>query len=318
MKKRDLNAKTVVVTGASAGLGRAIAIAFAGEGCHLGLIARSEEGLRAARADVEAAGAASVTISIADTADADAVAGAAAHLEGALGTLDIWVNNAMETIFSRFADITPEEFRRATEVTYLGFVYGTMEALKRMLAQQQGHIIQVGSALAYRSIPLQSAYCGAKAAIRGFTDSIRCELIHNQQNIDITTVHMPAMNTPQFSWARTHIPHQPQPMGKIFQPEVGADAVVHAAHYPRREYLVGGSTLMAVWGNKLLPGYMDRKMAKMSYEGQWVKDKTIPEREGNLLRPAPAGMHTVRGMFDDKARDRSPAWDITKWLTRVW
>lgn len=312
----DLKRKTVIVTGASAGLGRAIAIAFAREGCHVGLIARTEDGLKSAAAEALAAGEGAVVWAVADTADPEALAKATVDLEAQLGSIDIWVNNAMETIFSRVADITPGEFRRATEVTYLGFVYGTMEALKRMMAKGQGTIIQVGSALAYRSIPLQSAYCGAKAAIRGFTDSLRCELIHNHRNIRLSMVHMPAMNTPQFSWARTHVPHQPRPVGKIFQPEVGADAVVHAARYPKREYFVGGSTIEAVLGTKVLPGFMDHKMAKMSYEGQYASQAPIPARAGNLMQPAPVGLHTTHGQFDDKAVDHSTAWNITKWFSR--
>ncbi|MGN6423570.1 MAG: SDR family oxidoreductase [Asticcacaulis sp.] len=312
----DLKRKTVVVTGASAGLGRAIAVAFAREGCHVGLIARSEEGLKSAAAEALAAGEGAVVWAVADTADPEALGKAAVDLEAQLGPIDIWVNNAMETIFSRVADITPDEFRRVTEVTYLGFVYGTMEALKRMIARGQGTIIQVGSALAYRSIPLQSAYCGAKAAIRGFTDSLRCELIHNHRGVKLSMVHMPAMNTPQFSWARTHVPHQPQPVGKIFQPEVGADAVVHAARYPKREYFVGASTIEAVLGTKVLPGFMDHKMAKMSYEGQYASPAPIPTRAGNLMTPAAAGLHTTHGQFDDKAVDHSTAWSLTKWLSR--
>jgi short-subunit dehydrogenase len=221
----------------------------------------------------------------------------------------------METIFSRFIDITPDEFKRVTDVNYLGFVYGTMEALKRMLPRGSGHIIQVGSALAYRSIPLQSAYCGSKAAIRGYTDSIRSELIHDRSNIHLTIVHMPALNTPQFSWARTHIPHQPQPVGTVFEPEVGADAVLHAARYPRREYWVGGSTIAAIIGNKFFPGWMDRKMAEMSYEKQWVPNEMRLMQDGNLLQPSASGLHKTRGQFSSRASSRSISWEIVKWLT---
>lgn len=313
-----IEGKHVIVTGASAGLGRAIAIAFAQADAKVGLIARTEDGLRAAQQEIASRCHAATAIAVADVADAGQLASAAAKLESELGEVDIWVNNAMETIFSRFADITPEEFRRVTEVTYLGFVYGTMEAMQRMLPRERGHIIQIGSALAYRSIPLQSAYCGAKAAIRGFTDSIRCELMHNKHPLKLTLLHMPALNTPQFSWARTHIPHQPEPVGKIFQPEVGADAVLHAARYPRREYWVGGTTIAAIAGNKLFPGWMDKQMAKMSYEQQWIPNETQAERPGNLFTPESAALHTTHGRFDARATSRSLSWQIIKWLSRWW
>jgi NAD(P)-dependent dehydrogenase (short-subunit alcohol dehydrogenase family) len=313
---QPIASKNVIVTGAAAGLGRAIAIAFAKAGAHVGLIARSQEGLSGAQSELAANGALRTAIAVADVAEPSQLADAAQRLESELGPPDIWVNNAMETIFSKFDDITPEEFRRVTEVDYLGFVYGTQEALKRMLPRGQGHIIQIGSALAYRSIPLQSAYCGAKAAIRGFTDSLRCELIHNKHPIHLTIVHMPALNTPQFSWARTHLPHQPKPVGDIFQPEVGADAVLHAARYPRREYWVCGSTVAAIIGNKFFPGWMDRKMAQMSYEQQWVKGESATPRAGNLFTPADARLHKTHGRFDAQATTRSPTWSIVKALSR--
>ncbi len=190
-----------------------------------------------------------------------------------------------------------------------------MEALKRMLPRGQGHIIQVGSALAFRAIPLQSAYCGAKFAIRGFTDSLRCEMIHNRKNIRLTIVHMPALNTPQFSWARTHITHQPRPVGTIFQPELGAEAVLHAAHYPRRAYWVAGSTIAAIVGTKLFPGWMDRKMARMTYDQQWIETQPLPPRGGNLFTPAESNLHKTHGMFSSQARRKSLCWSLLRRLS---
>ena len=313
---RDIKGKNVFITGGSAGLGRAIALAFARAGANIGLLARKEEGLHGAQSEIAAVSNGKTAYAIADMANAHQVAHATTALEAELGKCDIWVNNAMETLFSRFVDMTPEEFKRITEVDYLGYVYGTMEALKSMMPREKGHIIQIGSALAYRPIPLQAAYCGAKAAIRGFTDSLRSELIHNKQKIDLTIVHMPALNTPQFSWARTHIFHQPKPVGVIFQPEVGADAVVHAARYPRREYWVGGSTLAAIIGNKFFPGWMDKKMAQMSYTQQWVQGSTQAWREGNLFQPSEAALHKTHGQFDDQAKQKSFTWMLMKSLSR--
>ena len=308
--------KVVVVTGASAGVGRAVVTEFARQGGRIGLIARGRERLEATKREVEELGGKALVLPV-DVADAQQVEKAAERVEEELGPIDIWVNDAMETVFSRFVDITPDEFKRATEVTYLGFVYGTMEAMKRMAPRNRGHIIQVGSALAYRSIPLQSPYCGGKFAVRGFTDSLRCELIHDHSPIKLSMVHMPALNTPQFSWARTHIERQPKPVGTIFQPEVGADAVVHAARYPRREYWVGGSTIAAILGNKVFPGWMDRIMARESYEQQWVKDKKRPLQDGNLFKPADLNLHKTHGQFDAEATTRSPTWDVMKWLSKL-
>jgi len=316
--KRDIAGRTVIVTGASAGLGRAIALGFARAGCRVGLIAREPDGLADACDEVRHAGNGMVACASADTSDYEALGAAAEKLEAELGPVDIWVNNAMETMFSRFAEMSVEDYHRLTEVTYLGVVHGTMHALDRFLESDCGHIIQIGSALTYRSIPLQSAYCGAKAAIRGFTDSLRSELIHNQHaNILLTMVQMPAMNTPQFDWARTHIPHRPKPVGKIFQPEVGADAVVHAAREPKREYLVGSSTVMAVLGQTFLPGWMDRKMAKISYDNQWVGDALVPEREGNLYKPGAPALHKTHGAFDNQAKGHSWSFAATKVFSHV-
>ena len=314
---RAVKGKNVIITGASAGLGRAIAIEFAKAGANVGLIARTEDGLIDAQREIAKLASVKTAIAVADVSDHAQLVEATNKLIAELGKVDIWINNAMETIFSRFDQITVDEFKRITEVNYLGYVYGTMEALKQMMPLNSGHIIQIGSALTYRSIPLQSAYCGSKAAIRGFTDSLRSELIHNQQKIDLTIVHMPALNTPQFSWARTHIPHQPEPVGKIFQPELGADAVLHAARYPRREYWVGGSTVAAIIGNKFFPGWMDRKMAELSYEQQWVKDEVKSKQEGNLFTPASLELHKTHGQFDARATLKSFTWSIMKFLSRI-
>ena len=245
--------EVVVITGASAGVGRAAVRRFAREGAYIGLVARGTDGLEAARAEVEARGGKALVLP-ADVADAAQVEAAAEKAEAELGPIDIWVNDAMTTIFAPFLEITPEEYRRATEVTYLGAVYGTMAALKRMVSRDRGTIVQVGSALAYRSIPLQAPYCGAKAAIRGFTDSIRTELVHRKSKVHLTMVQMPALNTPQFGWCATKLPNHPQPVPPIFQPEVAADAIYFAAHSRRRELYVGHSTVMAILGNKLAPG----------------------------------------------------------------
>jgi NAD(P)-dependent dehydrogenase (short-subunit alcohol dehydrogenase family) len=314
---RHIADRHVIVTGASGGLGRAVALAFAREGARLGLIARTAQGLDSAKAECGQAGAKDIFTAAADMAKPEEAAQAAAQLEAALGGFDIWINNAMETVFARVDTMTPEEYRRVTEVNYLGYVYGTLEALKRMQPKNGGHIIQIGSALAYRSIPLQSAYCATKFAIRGFTDSLRCELIHNRQDIALTIVHMPALNTPQFSWARTHEPRQPMPVGTIFQPEVGAQAVLHAARYPKREYWVGGSTVAAIIGTLFLPGWMDRKMAKMTYDQQWVPGETIPPREGNLFTPGDNALHRTHGRFDAKAKHRSLTWELIARLSRI-
>lgn len=314
---RDIKGKNVVITGASAGLGRAIAIEFAKAGANVGLIARTKSALHDVEQEIFNTLSVKTCIAAADMANYNEVEAAAQKLNQELGGIDIWVNNAMETIFSKVTDITADEFKRVTEVNYLGFVYGTQEALKLMLPKNRGHIIQIGSALSYRSIPLQSAYCASKAAIRGFTDSLRSELIHNQQKIDLTIVHMPALNTTQFSWARTHIPHQPKPVGTIFQPELGAESVVHAACHPMREYWVGGSTVAAIIGNKFFPGYMDRKMAKMCYEQQWVKNSSLPLREGNLFTAADDSIHKTHGQFDNEAKPRSFTWSVMKSLSKL-
>ncbi len=272
--------------------------------------------MEGARADVEAAGGEALAIPT-DVAFADQVEAAAEAVEKRFGPIDIWVNNAMTTIFSPLKKIKPDEFKRATEVTYLGTVYGTMAAIKRMYPRNQGTIVQVGSALAYRSIPLQSPYCGAKHAIRGFTNSLRSELIHDHSQIHITMVQMPALNTPQFNWCETRLPRHPQPMPPIFQPEVGAEAIVWAAHHKRREVYVGAPTVEAIEVNKLAPGLLDLYLARTCYDGQQTNEPVSPNRPNNLYEPV-SGDHGAHGIFDSRAHDSSTQfWQSTHrgWLT---
>ncbi len=296
--------EVVVITGASAGIGRATVRKFAEHGAYIGLVARSRDGLEGARKEVEAAGGKALVLPT-DVSDPDQVEAAAAAVEEAFGPIDIWVNDAMASILSPFKEIKPEEFRRVTEVTYLGYVYGTMAALHRMLPRDRGKIVQVGSALAYRSIPLQSAYCGAKAAIRGFTDSIRSELIHDGSNVKITMVQMPAVNTPQFGWIKNRLPNKPQPVPPIFQPEVAAEAIYWAAHNDRRELYVGSPSVKAIMANKIAPGLLDYYLANTGYSGQQTDEPADPDRQNNLWEPLP-GDHGAHGSFDNRAQDSSP------------
>ncbi len=295
--------KVVVVTGASAGVGRAVAAEFARQGARIGLIARGRERLEATKREVEELGGKALVLP-ADVADAQQVEQAAERAEQELGPIEIWVNNAMTTIFAPFLQITPEEFKRATEVTYLGQVYGTMAALKRMHARNRGCIVQIGSALAYRSIPLQAPYCGAKHAIIGFTDSIRSELIHDKSAVHITAVMLPAMNTPQFNWCRTRLPRHPQPVPPIFQPEVAARAIVWAAAHKRREVYVGWPTVKAIYGNEVAPGFADKYLAKNAYDGQQTSEPVSPDRPDNLFEPVEAD-YGAHGIFGDRAHDVS-------------
>ena len=295
--------EVVVITGGSAGVGRATAHSFAKRGAHIGLLARGTDGLETARREVESLGGRALAIPT-DVADFDQIEKAATQVETEFGPIDIWVNNAMTTVFSPFQEITPEEFKRATEVTYLGTVYGTMIALRLMMRRDCGAIVQVGSALAYRSIPLQAPYCGAKHAIRGFTDSLRSELIHDESHIHITMVQLPAMNTPQFSWCRTRLPRRPQPVPPIYQPEVAAEAIVWAAHHKRREVNVGTSTDKAIWANKVAPGLLDSYLARHAYEAQQTDRSVDPQRPDNLFAPVPGDFGT-HGVFDKAARERS-------------
>jgi NAD(P)-dependent dehydrogenase (short-subunit alcohol dehydrogenase family) len=302
--------RVVVVTGASAGVGRATAIAFAREGAAVGLLARGADGLDGARRDVEAAGGEALVVPT-DVSDPEQVERAATAVEEALGPLDIWVNNAMATVFSPFTKITPEEYKRATEATYLGYVWGTMAALRRMLPRDRGVIVQVGSALAYRAIPLQAPYCGAKHAIQGFTESVRCELLHDRSSVRLTMVQLPALNTPQFDWGRSRMPRKPQPVPPIYQPEVAADAIVWAAGARRREVYVGGSTVITTLGDKLAPSLGERYLAWRGYDSQQTDEPAEPERRDNLFDALP-GDWGARGRFDRAAHPRSLQFWATK------
>jgi short-subunit dehydrogenase len=313
----DSRAEVVVITGASAGVGRATARAFARQGARMGLIARGQAGLEGARAEVEELGG-RATLIRADVADAEAVERAAAAVEEEFGPIDVWVNNAMCSVFAPVIETTAAEYRRVTEVTYLGFVHGTLSALRRMLPRDRGTIVQVGSALAYRGIPLQSAYCAAKHAIQGFNDSLRAELIHDGSNVKVTMVQMPALNTPQFNWVRSRLPRKPQPVPPIFQPEVAAEAIVHAAHHYRREWYVGWPTVKAIVGNKMLPGLGDWYLGQMGYDAQQYDGAVPPDRRDNLDGPVDDerdfGAH---GDFDSRAREFSWQWWANKnrdWL----
>jgi NAD(P)-dependent dehydrogenase (short-subunit alcohol dehydrogenase family) len=301
--------ETVVITGASAGIARATARLYGERGANVGLIARGQAGLDGAVRDVEEAGGKALAIS-ADVADYGQVEDAARQVEEFFGPIDVWINVAFTSVFAPFADISAAEFRRVTEVSYLGFVYGTMVALDRMSARDRGTIVQVGSALGDRSIPLQSAYCGAKHAVNGFTSSLRCELLHQHSGIQVTVVQMPAVNTPQFSWVRSKLPNHPQPVPPIYQPEVAARGVVFAADHPRRkQYWVGASTVATILANKIVPALLDRYLARTGYDSQQTAQEAEPGRPDNLLEPVdgPAGHdHGARGIFDDRSHDRSP------------
>jgi NAD(P)-dependent dehydrogenase (short-subunit alcohol dehydrogenase family) len=301
--------RVVVITGASGGIGRASARAFARRGYHVALLARGEEGLKAAAGDVSAAGSVALPLSV-DTADDGAVDDAASRVEDELGPIDVWVNDAFTSVFAPFDEIGADEFRRVTEVAYLGFVNGTRAALKRMRPRDRGVIVQVGSALAYRGIPLQSAYCGAKHAIQGFTESLRCELLHDKSRVRVTMVQMPAVNTPQFDWVLARLPRRPQPVPPIYQPEIAADAVLYAAEHPRRrEYWVGGSTVGTLLANAVAPGLLDRYLARTGYDSQQTDRPRDPDQPANLWRPADregAEDFGAHGDFDDSAVRRSP------------
>lgn len=308
--------QVVVVTGASAGVGRATARAFAERGQRVALLARGRAGLEGTAKDVRLAGGTPLVVPV-DVADPERIEQAAERIEAELGAIDIWVNNAMTTVFAPVAEITADEFRRTTEVTYLGAVWGTMAALRRMRARGSGVIVQVGSALAYRAIPLQAPYCGAKHALRGFTDALRCELLHEGSRVRITMVHLPALNTPQFSWCRTKLPNHPQPVPPIFQPEVAARAIVWAAQNPRRELWVGWPTIKAIAGNKIAPGLIDRYLARTGYESQQTNDPVPPDRRDDLFIPVDEERDFgARGVFDRRSRDSSLI--VTATLHRGW
>ena len=301
--------RVVVVTGGSAGVGRAAVRAFAEHGDDVAVLARGEDGLGAAAKEVEAAGRRALPINV-DVADAAAVERAAEEVENALGPIDVWVNCAMTSVFAPFKDAEPDEVRRVTEVDYLGFVYGTKTALRRMLPRDRGVIVQVGSALAYRGIPLQTAYCGAKHAVKGFTEALRCELLHDKSHVRLTMVQMPALNTPQFDWVLSRLPRKPQPVPPIYQPEVAARAVLWASEHDRGEVYVGGSTVGTIVANKLAPRLIDRYLARTGYDSQQTQEQADPNRPANLWRPV-EGDHGAHGDFDSEAKSRSVQW----WLT---
>ena len=306
-----IDGKVVVVTGASGGVGRALVRKLGEKGCKLGLLARGKDGLEGALRDVERSGGRGLVCET-DVAQPDRVEAAAESVERELGPIDVWINNAMVSMYSPFWEIGPEEYKHITEVTYLGQVYGTMSALKRMKPRDRGVIVQVGSALAHRSIPLQSAYCGAKHAIAGFTESIRSELIHEKSNVRITIVHLPGVNTTQFEWTKNRLPHKPRPTGPIFQPEVAADGIIFAAENPgRKKVVVGLPTLEAIVGEKFIPGLLDHYLAHAAWEGAQLPEPADPNHRDNFWEPLP-GDHGSHGPFDSQAREHSPQ----LWATR--
>ena len=301
----------VAITGASSGVGRATAREFARTGATVGLLARGEQGLQACAQEVRSLGGQPVVLPV-DVADPEQVQAAAERLEREHGPIDVWVNNAMATVFGPVAEITAEEYRRVTEVTYLGVVNGTLSALEPMLERDRGVIVQVGSALAYRGIPLQSAYCAAKHAIQGFTESLRCELLHESSGVRVTMVQLPALNTPQFEVVRARVKHHPRPVAPVYQPEVAARAIRAAAERPaRREWWVGGSTALALIGNAIAPGVADRYLARNGCRAQLAEDEISPERPDNLFGPVP-GDHGARGRFGQESTDGSAQWLLTR------
>ena len=306
----EAKAPIVVVTGGTAGIGRATVREFARSGYDVAILARGQDGLDATRREVDEMGRRALAIPT-DVADWKAVEAAAGQIERELGSIDVWVNNAFAGIFSRFMDVTPEEYERVTQVTYLGQVNGTRAALKHMLPRDKGKIVLVGSALAYRGIPLQSAYCGAKHAIQGFIDSLRCELLNEKTKVTITMVQMPGVNTPQFDWIRAKLPGQPRPVGKVYQPEVAGRAIYAAAHDTRKEMLVGLPTVEAVWGNKVASSLLDDYLAATGIEAQQRPERVQPDRKDNLFEPV-AGDHGAHGSFDSEAVDSSAELWITE------
>ncbi|MDA8389694.1 MAG: SDR family oxidoreductase [Gammaproteobacteria bacterium] len=300
----------VVITGASAGHGRAVARAFARQGADIGLLARGHEGLEAAKREVESLGGRAIAVPV-DVADAQQLEAAADTVEREFGPITVWVNNAMASMFAPVMRMRPDEIKRVTDVTYLGAVYGTMAALRRMVPRDRGTIIQVGSALAYRGIPLQAAYCAAKQALLAFTESLRTELLHDKSRVRVTMVQMPAMNTPQFVWTRNRMSHKARPVPPIYQPEAAAETVVWAASHDRREIEVGATTVFAVLANKLLPAIVDRYLARKGYRIQQTRELVDPNQPENLWKPV-KGDHGAHGPFDEKALSRSPQ----VWTTR--
>ncbi len=309
--------KIVVVTGASAGLGRAIAHGFAKRGAHIGLIARNPEALGAAKQECEALGGEALILPL-DVSDPEAVDAAASRVELVFGPIDIWVNDAMVSVFSPVKDMEASDYKRVTEVLYLGFVHGTLSALKRMLPRDKGTIIQIGSALSYRSIPLQSAYCACKHAINGFTDSLRCELYHDNSNVQLTAVQMPAMNTTQFDWVKNRMPNNTQPVPPIFEPELAAEVVVAAgfAARPRREYWVGSPTVAAIIGQMFIPGILDYYLGKTGYKSQQIPGEPKDPNAPNNLYDYVPGKHSARGKFTDRSTSTSA--EVFATLHRPW
>ena len=307
--------EVVVITGASAGVGRAVVREFARDRAHIGLIARGIDGLAGARREVEEAGGKALVLPC-DVSDAEAVDRAAEQVEREFGPIDVWVNNAMAAVFAPVKELTAADIHRVTEVTYFGYVHGTLAALRYMLPRDRGMIVQVGSALCYRGIPLQAAYCGAKHAIQGFTESLRCELIHDGGNVKVTMVHLPATNTPQHTWSKNRMDFRPQPVPPIYQPEVCARAIHHAAHHYRRDWNVGFITDIVTAGNAVLPGVGDYYLGKTGYESQLTNEPDDPNRPNNLYEPLP-GDYGAHGRFDHKATNRCEQWWVTKnrgWL----
>jgi len=301
----NLKSKIVVISGASAGVGRATAKEFGAAGAKVVLLSRNTESLEGAKKEVEAAGGECVYYQL-DVADHEKVEQTVDTIEREVGPVDVWINNAMTSVFSPIKEMTNKEFERVTEVTYLGQVYTTISILKYMLKRNRGKIVLVGSALAYRGIPLQSAYCGAKHGIQGFFDSLRAELLHDKTNVKATMVELPALNTTQFDWVKSRLPNKARPMGTVFQPEVAARAIKYAATHNRREIFVAFPTFQAIIGNKFFPGILDRMMAKNGIKGQQTDQREDPNRKYNLWEPVP-GNHSAHGRFDDIAKDSSPA-----------
>jgi NAD(P)-dependent dehydrogenase (short-subunit alcohol dehydrogenase family) len=302
--------EVVVITGASGGVGRAAARKFSGEGAKIGLIARGRRGLEAAAREVEDAGGQALVLSL-DVADHDRVEAAAAAVEDAFGPIDVWVNDAMVTVYAEFLDIEPEEFRRATEATYLGMVWGTRAALKRMVPRDRGSIVQVCSAMSYRGIPLQAPYCGAKHACKGFTESVITELLHRGSKVRMSMIQLPGLNTPQFTWGRTKLPKQTMPVPPIYQPEIAADAIHYAAHHRRRQIYVGIPTVMNIIGERVAPWLLDHYLAKKGFDSQMTDDDLDPKGHDNLFEPVDEdrGAH---GPFDEMAHGFSPQYQLAK------
>ncbi len=312
---RQNEPKVVVITGASAGVGRAVAREFAKQGAKIGLIARGTDRLLQTKDEIETLGGKAIAVS-ADVADPRQIENAADTIESELGPIDVWINNAMVSVFSPIKEMTAEEFRRVTEVTYLGYVHGTLAALRRMQNRNSGVIIQVGSALAYRSIPLQSAYCAAKHAVLGFTESLRTELLHDKSAVKVCMVHLPAVNTPQFLWSKSRMARKAMPVPPVFQPEVPARAIVWAAEHPKREIYLALPTFKAIWAEKIFPKFADRYLAKKGYNAQQTDEPENPNRANNLWEPVAAN-YAAHGPFDQIARKKSIEFELRRRIASI-